>query len=242
MERVQASRGVRFGRDVFSMGQLARIFGVAARTVSKWVDSGEMRGYRIPGSSDRRVTLAEAVRFSREHNIPATFLLSSQLVLAGFVPSVVAAVREGVKAATLRVLGRPTARPVLGDELVTVTVADTLAGACLAVEASAAIHAIGLDASTLGRAGTREAGRAIRQRYAEARLLVLVGDDEAESERAAASAPVRVPSPLGDWWEYGFSEVVCPPVSPDALALRLMGMAGLPGGGAGGGEGEEVAS
>ena len=35
---------------VFTTGQVAKICKVAPRTVSKWFDSGRLRGYRIPGS------------------------------------------------------------------------------------------------------------------------------------------------------------------------------------------------
>ena len=40
---------------VFTTGQVAKICKVAPRTVSKWFDSGRLRGYRIPGSQDRRI-------------------------------------------------------------------------------------------------------------------------------------------------------------------------------------------
>ena len=40
-------------KKVFTTGQVAKICKVAPRTVSKWFDSGRLRGYRIPGSQDR---------------------------------------------------------------------------------------------------------------------------------------------------------------------------------------------
>ena len=40
---------------VFTTGQVAKICKVAPRTVSKWFDSGRLKGYRIPGSQDRRI-------------------------------------------------------------------------------------------------------------------------------------------------------------------------------------------
>ena len=42
-------------KKVFTTGQVAKICKVAPRTVSKWFDSGRLRGYRIPGSQDRRI-------------------------------------------------------------------------------------------------------------------------------------------------------------------------------------------
>jgi excisionase family DNA binding protein len=56
--------------DVLTTGQVAKICNVAPRTVSKWFDSGQLRGYRIPGSKDRRIPVHHLVRFMRAHGIP----------------------------------------------------------------------------------------------------------------------------------------------------------------------------
>ena len=57
-------------KDVLTTGEVAKICNVAPRTVSKWFDSGKLRGYRIPGSKDRRIPLQQLVRFMRAHGIP----------------------------------------------------------------------------------------------------------------------------------------------------------------------------
>ena len=57
-------------QDVFTTGQVAKICNVAPRTVSKWFDSGQLRGYRIPGSKDRRIPLDQLIRFMRVHGMP----------------------------------------------------------------------------------------------------------------------------------------------------------------------------
>jgi len=57
-------------KDVLTTGQVARICRVAPRTVSKWFDTGKLRGYRIPGSRDRRIPLQQLVAFMRAHGIP----------------------------------------------------------------------------------------------------------------------------------------------------------------------------
>lgn len=57
-------------KDVLTTGEVAKICNVAPRTVSKWFDSGQLKGYRIPGSKDRRIPLNELVRFMRSHGIP----------------------------------------------------------------------------------------------------------------------------------------------------------------------------
>jgi excisionase family DNA binding protein len=56
--------------DVLTTGQVAKICNVAPRTVSKWFDSGQLRGYRIPGSKDRRIPLDHLIRFMKAHGIP----------------------------------------------------------------------------------------------------------------------------------------------------------------------------
>ena len=57
-------------KSVLTTGDVARICNVAPRTVSKWFDSGQLRGYRIPGSKDRRIPVDHLVRFMRAHGIP----------------------------------------------------------------------------------------------------------------------------------------------------------------------------
>jgi len=61
-------------KDVLTTGQVAKICNVAPRTVSKWFDSGQLRGYRIPGSKDRRIPVDHLLRFMRAHDIPTTGL------------------------------------------------------------------------------------------------------------------------------------------------------------------------
>jgi len=60
------------GKNVLTTGDVARICNVAPRTVSKWFDSGQLKGYRIPGSKDRRIPVSELIRFMKAHNMPAT--------------------------------------------------------------------------------------------------------------------------------------------------------------------------
>ena len=57
-------------KKVFTTGQVAKICKVAPRTVSKWFDSGRLRGYRIPGSQDRRIPREHLLRFLKEYGMP----------------------------------------------------------------------------------------------------------------------------------------------------------------------------
>jgi excisionase family DNA binding protein len=62
------------GKNVLTTGDVAKICNVAPRTVSKWFDNGQLKGYRIPGSKDRRIPLSELVRFMKANNMPITAL------------------------------------------------------------------------------------------------------------------------------------------------------------------------
>jgi len=55
---------------VFTTGQVAKICKVAPRTVSKWFDSGRLRGYRVPGSQNRRIPREYLIKFLKEHGMP----------------------------------------------------------------------------------------------------------------------------------------------------------------------------
>lgn len=59
-----------FEKDVLTTGEVAKICNVAPRTVSKWFDTGVLKGYRIPGSKDRRIPVSQLMRFMKEHGIP----------------------------------------------------------------------------------------------------------------------------------------------------------------------------
>lgn len=55
---------------VFTTGQVSKFCRVAPRTVSDWFDAGELDGYRIPGSKDRRIRRQSLVAFMKRHNMP----------------------------------------------------------------------------------------------------------------------------------------------------------------------------
>jgi len=66
-------------KDVLTTGQVAEICNVAPRTVTKWFDSGQLKGYRIPGSKDRRIPMAELIRFMKAHDIPTDELEAGKM-------------------------------------------------------------------------------------------------------------------------------------------------------------------
>src|SRR4030042_1515642 len=67
------------GKNVLTTGDVARIDSVAPRTVSKWFDSGQLKGYRIPGSKDRRIPLGELIRFMKANNMPMEVLPAGRI-------------------------------------------------------------------------------------------------------------------------------------------------------------------
>lgn len=57
-------------KKVFTTGQAAKICQVAPRTVSKWFDSGRLRGFLVPGSQARRIPREELIRLLKDHGMP----------------------------------------------------------------------------------------------------------------------------------------------------------------------------
>lgn len=66
-------------KNVLTTGQVAKLCNVAPRTVTKWFDSGRLKGYRIPGSKDRRIPQDELIRFMKNHNIPTDAIVKGKL-------------------------------------------------------------------------------------------------------------------------------------------------------------------
>jgi excisionase family DNA binding protein len=56
--------------DVFTTGQVAKVCSVATRTVAKWIDTGQLTAFRVPGSPDRRVMREPLIQFLKAHGMP----------------------------------------------------------------------------------------------------------------------------------------------------------------------------
>lgn len=65
---------------LYTTGRVSKICRVAPRTVSKWIDSGKLQGYRLPGSQDRRVNGVELLKFMRAYGMIA--LIPTELLRA----------------------------------------------------------------------------------------------------------------------------------------------------------------
>ena len=56
--------------EVLTTSEAAKLCGVSFRTVIRWVERGELQGYRLPGRGDHRIPLDALHRFMREHGMP----------------------------------------------------------------------------------------------------------------------------------------------------------------------------
>ncbi|MCD6365143.1 MAG: helix-turn-helix domain-containing protein, partial [Planctomycetes bacterium] len=100
------------GKAVLTTGQVAKICHVAPRTVSKWFDTGQLRGYRIPGSRDRRIPVEHLEAFMRAHDIPLDALDGGRckVLIVGGDPN-----ESGAVAQVLKDSGRYDVRVAVND-------------------------------------------------------------------------------------------------------------------------------
>ncbi|MSR48348.1 MAG: response regulator [Planctomycetes bacterium] len=59
-------------KDVLTTGEVAKLCHVTIRTVIKWFEKGHLKGYKIPGSRDRRFARGDVLAFMQGHGIPNT--------------------------------------------------------------------------------------------------------------------------------------------------------------------------
>lgn len=56
--------------EVFTTGGVAKLCRVSSRTAAKWIDSGLLKGWRVPGGKDRRVARKDLVTFLEAYQMP----------------------------------------------------------------------------------------------------------------------------------------------------------------------------
>lgn len=85
-------------KTILTTGQVAGICQVAPRTVNKWVDSGGLRGYRLPNSKDRRVPRDELLRFLKTHGMPVDRLdaASDRVLVVGADDDLLGTIRSAL--------------------------------------------------------------------------------------------------------------------------------------------------
>ncbi|MGA2265155.1 MAG: response regulator [Phycisphaerae bacterium] len=57
-------------KAVYTTGEAAEICNLSQQTVIRCFDSGQLQGFRVPGSKFRRIPHESLIRFMKEHNIP----------------------------------------------------------------------------------------------------------------------------------------------------------------------------
>jgi excisionase family DNA binding protein len=62
-------------KTIYTTGEIAEMFGVSRRTATKWIDSGLMKGFRIPCGKDRRVPRESVYEFARNHGALGRILI-----------------------------------------------------------------------------------------------------------------------------------------------------------------------
>lgn len=65
----------------FTTGQVAELCHVTIPTVIKWIDTGRLNGFKIPGSKSRRVTREHLVEFMAANGIPTDRLQTKKKLL-----------------------------------------------------------------------------------------------------------------------------------------------------------------
>ena len=60
--------------EVYTTGEVAKICQVAPRTVATWVDSGQLKGFRLPGRQDRRIPRRYLLKFMTENKMPLSLV------------------------------------------------------------------------------------------------------------------------------------------------------------------------
>ena len=65
-------------KTVFTTGEAAKICKVSQQTVIRCFDSGQLKGFRVPGSRFRRIPREHLFAFMRENGIPTDALESGK--------------------------------------------------------------------------------------------------------------------------------------------------------------------
>jgi hypothetical protein len=148
-------------KNVYTIGQIAAILGATAPTVKKYVDCGDLAGYRLP-QGDRRIPGRALLAFMRKHGIPED----------GLEPPPAAVVVVGFPASFTEALTR-----LLADWDVRTAAGAFTAGVALARSSADVVL---LDAQALGRSAAGEVGDAAT--ICGAGVVVRVADDGGADE------------------------------------------------------------
>lgn len=191
----------KYSRPAYYMtGEIAQFLDVAPRTVSKWFDEGKLLGFRLPGSTDRRITREGVLHFCSEYGIPVPRELCEQVVYCG-VPE---RLREQVDNEAV----------VLNGVQRSVCVTESLFEAGLVLDVTAGWSSLVLGSGCGGRSDRLSAVRGLRKRLPHCWIIVFLGDDEGNADDEGVE----------EWKEAGVSRILLTPHTPKALREALSGI------------------
>lgn len=64
-------------KKVFTTGEAAALCGVSQQTIIRSFDSGQLQGFRVPGSKFRKIPRDNLIRFMKENGVPLNDLLQT---------------------------------------------------------------------------------------------------------------------------------------------------------------------
>lgn len=64
---------------IYTSGEVSKLCEVATTTVNRWFDSGQLKGFRVPGSKHRRIPRANLIEFLKGHGFPLERLADDDL-------------------------------------------------------------------------------------------------------------------------------------------------------------------
>ena len=87
-------------KTVFTTGEAAKICNVSQQTIIRCFDSGQLKGFRVPGSRFRRIPRDALYRFMRENKIPTDALESGRrkILVVDDDPEVVQLIKDALQA------------------------------------------------------------------------------------------------------------------------------------------------
>ena len=87
-------------KTVFTTGEAAKICKVSQQTIIRCFDSGQLKGFRVPGSRFRRIPRDSLYRFMRDNNIPTDALESGRrkVLVVDDEPEVVQIIKDALQA------------------------------------------------------------------------------------------------------------------------------------------------
>ncbi len=66
-------------KSVFTTGEAAEVCKLSQQTIIRCFDSGQLQGFRVPGSKFRRIPRPALIKFMKENNIPLDGLDNQQI-------------------------------------------------------------------------------------------------------------------------------------------------------------------